>query len=81
MRLLIFSTDSYFKHLQIFCTACSLTSASESDNNNVNVWIKLLSVISFPNESAKEAKFLAKASLTFHDLSSPAAKRVPNVWI
>jgi len=36
-------------------------------------------VISFPNESANAAKFFAKASLTFQDLSSPAARRLPRV--
>jgi hypothetical protein len=47
----------------------------------VNVWMRLLSVISLPKESASSAKFLAKARRTFQDLSSPAATRVPRVCI
>jgi hypothetical protein len=43
--------------------------------------MRLLSVISFPKASASSAKFFANASLTFHDLSSPVATRVPRVWI
>ena len=42
--------------------------------------MRLLSVISFPKASANSAKFFAKASLTFHDLSSPVATSVPRVW-
>jgi len=61
--------------------AACLTSDSLSPRSVVNVYIRLLSVISLPNDSAKAAKFRANASLTFHDLSSPAARRVPRVWI
>jgi len=45
----------------------------------VNVYIRLLSEISFPKASANFAKLLAKQRRTFHDLSSPAARSVPRV--
>ena len=79
MRLLIFSVERFGRQSMILLIAASFTSASESDNSKVNVWIRLLSVISFPKDSAKAEKFLANAKRTFHDLSSPAAKSVPNV--
>jgi len=81
MRFITFSVERFGKQSTMLLIAASFTSGSESDSSKVNVWMRLLSVISFPNDSANCEKFLAKASRTFHDLSSPAARRVPNVWI
>ena len=69
------------KHCWMLLMAASFTSNSLSFNKSVKVWIKLLSVISLPNESANYEKFFAKERRTFQDLSSPAARRVPRVWI
>ena len=79
MRFKIFSVDKFSRQCEILLIAASFTSASLSDNSKVKVYIKLLSVISLPNDLAKSAKFFAKARRTFHDLSSPAASSVPNV--
>jgi hypothetical protein len=83
IRLLILSVERLTRQPLIdrLLIAASLTSGSESYNSKVKVWIKLLSVISFPKDSANAEKFLAKANRTFQDLSSPAARRVPRVWI
>ena len=81
IKLQIFSVDKLVKHSEILLIAACFTSASLSFNKRIKVWIKLLSVISLPKLSANAAKFLAYANLTFHDLSSPAANRVPRVWI
>ncbi len=53
-------------------TASILTSTSESFKTLPNVWIKLMSVTSFPKLAAIKVKFLDKQILTLHDLSSAA---------
>lgn len=79
IKLVIFEVDKVVKQLEILFMAACLTSASLSFNNKVKVWIRLLSVISGPKDSANCEKFLAKHKRTFHDLSSPAARSVPRV--
>ena len=59
----------------------TLTSFSTSLSKVVNIYIKLISVISFPKASANSGKFFANANLTFHDLSSVAAIITGNVWV
>jgi len=58
-----------------------LTSGSLSLTSYVNIYIKSLFVISSPKASVNSAKFLATQSLTFHDLSSPASRRVLKVYV
>jgi len=57
-----------------------LTSGSLSLRSKAKVWMRLLSLISFPKASANFAKLFAKQRRTFQDLSSPAARSVPSVW-
>jgi hypothetical protein len=80
-REVTLSTERNYKLSGMLLMAASFTSNSPSVRRTVKVWIRLLSVISFPNEWANSEKFFAKQSLTFQDLSSPAASRVPRVWI
>ena len=53
-------------------TASILTSISVSFNKLPKVWIKLISVTSFPKLEAIQVKFLDKHSLTLQDLSYAA---------
>jgi len=73
--------ERYGKLSVMLLMAASFTSNSLSLRSRVNVWIRLLSVISLPKASENLAKFLANARRTYQDLSSPAASKVPRVWI
>jgi ubiquinone biosynthesis protein COQ9 len=77
--LQIFSVDKFLKLLLRLVMAEFFTSGSLSFKSKANVWMRLLSLISFPNASANLAKLLAKQRRTFQDLSSPAARSVPRV--
>ena len=75
----IFPTDKCCKQSGTLLIAANLTSASLSSKRWEKVCTRLLSVISLPKDFEYSGKFLANESLTFHDLSSPAANKVPKV--
>ena len=77
--LQIFSVLRLGSDLLKLVIAAFFTSGSLSLRRRLNVWMRLLSVMSFPKASANFAKFLAKHRRTFQDLSSPALSSEPSV--